>query len=124
MSKNIHQIKREDLGEAKMSLAVEVNKSSVQSATKSVQKQILKHVKIPGFRRDKTPLALVKRYVGADRFNEYVQRELLPKAYYEALEQEDLSPISQVEYDGIEFGKDSFHFKASFSVAPEFKLGE
>jgi len=119
-----HTVAREDLGDAKVKLHVEVPKDVVQSAAKSVKKQIMKHIKIPGFRRDKTPLPLVKQYVGQDRFNEYVQRELLPKVYYEALEQEKISPISEVSYENIQVKKDEFAFDANFSVAPDFKLGD
>tara|TARA_B100000674_G_C37963424_1_gene973273 strand:- start:604 stop:1968 length:1365 start_codon:yes stop_codon:yes gene_type:complete len=119
-----HQVKREDLGEARVQLQVEVPKAVVQAATKSVSKQILKYVKVPGFRRDKTPLPLVKRSVGKERFNEYLQRELLPQTYYEALDQEGVRPISEVEYDAIEFASDSFKFTAKFSIAPEFKVGD
>lgn len=125
MAKNqSHQVKREDLGDARVQLQVEVPKNILQEATKSVSKQILKYIKVPGFRRDKTPLPLVKRSVGKDRFNEYLQRELLPQAYYEALEQEGVRPISEVEYEDIEFASDSFKFTAKFSVAPEFTLGD
>ena len=119
-----HQVKREDLGDARVQLEVEVPKAVVQAATKSVSKQILKYVKVPGFRRDKTPLPLVKRSVGKERFNEYLQRELLPQTYYEALEQEGVRPISEVEYEGIEFASDTFKFIAKFSVAPEFNVGD
>ena len=112
-----HQVKREDLGDARVQLQVEVPKAVVQAATKSVSKQILKYVKVPGFRRDKTPLPLVKRSVGKERFNEYLQRELLPQTYYEALEQEDVRPISEVEYEGIEFASDHLSLLLS-SVLP------
>ena len=111
-----HQVKREDLGDARVQLQVEVPKNVVQAATKSVSKQILKYIKVPGFRRDKTPLPLVKRSVGKERFNEYLQRELLPQTYYEALDQEGVRPISEVEYEGIEFASDSFKFTAKFSI--------
>ena len=119
-----HQVKREDLGDARVQLQVEVPKNVVQAATKSVSKQILKYIKVPGFRRDKTPLPLVKRSVGKERFNEYLQRELLPQTYYEALDQEGVRPISEVEYEGIEFASDSFKFTAKFSIAPEFSVGD
>tara|TARA_Y100000589_G_scaffold304406_1_gene317536 strand:- start:503 stop:1867 length:1365 start_codon:yes stop_codon:yes gene_type:complete len=119
-----HQVIREDLGDARVQLQVEVPKTVVQAATKSVSKQILKYIKVPGFRRDKTPLPLVKRSVGKERFNEYLQRELLPQSYYEALDQEGVRPISEVEYDAIEFASDSFKFTAKFSIAPEFKVGD
>lgn len=123
-SENNHAVTREDLGDSKVKLSVEISKTRVQTASKSVQKQVLKHIKVPGFRRDKTPLPLVKKTVGADRFNHMVQRELLPQVYYEALEQENVSPISEVEYEDIALSSDKLTFNASFSVAPEFKLGE
>ncbi|PCJ19850.1 MAG: trigger factor [Candidatus Cloacimonadota bacterium] len=121
-SENNHSVTREDLGDSKIKLSVEISKIRVQAANKAVQKQVLKHIKVPGFRRDKTPLPLVKRTVGADRFNQMVQRELLPQVYYEALEQENISPISEVEYEDINLKSDQLNFNASFSVAPDFKL--
>ncbi|MCJ8344105.1 trigger factor [bacterium] len=123
-SENNHTVTREDLGDSKVKLSVEISKTRVQTASKSVQKQVLKHIKVPGFRRDKTPLPLVKRTVGADRFNQMVQRELLPQVYYETLDQENISPISEVEYEDIKLSSDKLSFHASFSIAPEFKLGE
>ncbi len=124
-SENKHlSIQQETTEDCKIKLHVEVPKPTVHAACKSVQKQILKHIKIPGFRRDKTPLPLVKRQVGIERFNEYVQRELLPKVYYEALEQEKIQPISEVTYENLSITKDDFVFDALFSIAPEFKLGD
>jgi trigger factor len=117
-------VSKETAEDCKIKLHVAVPKPTVHAAAKLVQKQILKHIKIPGFRRDKTPLPLVKRQVGAERFNEYVQRELLPKVYYEALEQENIQPISEVTYENLSITTDHFIFDALFSVAPEFSLGE
>ena len=119
-----YEIEKTSLEGSKVKLNVKVPKPVVQGAVKSVQKEILKYVKIPGFRRDKTPLALVKRQVGAEQFHKYVQSQLLPKSYYDALEQIEVEPISEVEYGNVEISNDAFTFEANFSVAPEFRLGD
>ncbi|MBT3785414.1 trigger factor [bacterium] len=118
------EIEQTELAGSKIRLEVKIPKSMVHGAFKSVQKEVLKFVKIPGFRRDKTPLALVKRQVGADQFHEYVRSQLLPRAYYDALKQVSLDPISEVKYENVEIGNDKFEFEALFSVAPEFSLGD
>ena len=120
----LYEIEKTSLEGSKVKLNVKVPKPVVQGAFKSVQKEILKYVKIPGFRRDKTPLALVKRQVGTDQFHKYVQSQLLPKSYYDALEQVKVEPISEVEYENVEISNDAFTFEANFSVAPEFRLGD
>jgi len=122
--KKTYEIEKTSLEGAKIKLQVKVPKQVVQGAFKSVQKEILKYVKIPGFRRDKTPLALVKRQVGADQFHQYVRSQLLPRTYYDALKQINMEPISEVQYENVEVGNDKFEFEALFSIAPEFEIGD
>ena len=116
------EIQKENLEGSKIKIAVKASKEVVSSASKSVAKQVLKHIRIPGFRKDKTPLVFVKRHIGAERFDEYVQHELLPKTYYDALEQEGLQPISEVVYAGKKLSDGGFEFEATFAVAPELSL--
>jgi trigger factor len=117
-------VQAETLEDSKIKIQVEVPSTRVQTAEKAVRREVLKHVKIPGFRKDKTPIALVKRHIGAERFEEFVVRELLPQTYYDAVEQEGIRPISEVEYDERELTSNGFKFSAKFAVAPEFTLGD
>jgi len=124
MAKVKLNIVKKELEGSRIQLDVSAPAESVKEASKSVAKQILRHMSIPGFRKDKTPLALVKRQVGADRFMEYVQSELLPFTYYEAVDQEGIQPISEVQYGEKSLTDSEFKFQASFAVAPSFQLGD
>ncbi len=124
MAKVKLNIVKQELEGSRIQLNVSAPAETVKEASKSVAKQILRHMSIPGFRRDKTPLALVKRQVGADRFLEYVQSELLPSTYYEAVDQEGIQPISEVQYGEKSLTDSEFKFQASFAVAPAFQLGD
>jgi len=125
MAKVKLNINRADLEGSRVQLDVNAPVEVVREASKRVAKQVLRHVTVPGFRRDKTPLAMVKRQVGAERFDEYVQAELLPQTYYDAVDQEGIQPISEVQYENRALSPEgAFTFRATFAVAPSFTLGD
>ena len=81
---------------------------------------------IPGFRKGKAPLNMVKA-----RFSGYVQadvlQKLIPTAYDNAIRDEELTPLGEVDiqppYDQLELVEDQgFTFSALVNVKPEIPL--
>ncbi|HNW85925.1 MAG TPA: trigger factor [Candidatus Limiplasma sp.] len=94
----------------------------------AVEKAYLKNrgrINVPGFRKGKAPRKLIERMYGEMIFYDDALELLFPDAYMEAIQKEDLHPVSQPELsvDAINKGED-VAFSCEVFVQPEVKLGE
>lgn len=106
----------------KRTLEIEVPKETVDEEFEAAYQKFRSEAKIPGFRKGKAPMDMVKR-----RFRGAIQREVLetlvPKAYEDAVSETDLSPISLPEVKDIEFKEGTaLKFKAEIEVKPEVEV--
>jgi trigger factor len=102
----------------KRTLEIEVPKETVDEEFASVYKKFQNLSKIPGFRKGKAPMHMVKL-----RFREKIEEEVLetlvPKAYKDAVKETNLSPICLPVVKDIEFEEGTpLRFKAEFEVQP------
>ena len=106
-------------------LTIEVEAEEVAKAEERAVKRIAGRVNIPGFRKGKAPKKIVERHVGMEYVLDETFELVYPKAFQEALEQENLKPVTRPEVDivTLESGKDLV-FKATFTNHPEVELGE
>ncbi|MGH4052093.1 MAG: trigger factor [Clostridium sp.] len=107
----------------KLEITVEAerfNKSLKKSVTKNS-----KTMNIPGFRKGKAPMNIIKKMYGEGVFFEDAINFCCDDTYPEALKEYDISPLDYPKIDIIEIaeGKD-FVYTASVVVIPEVKLGE
>lgn len=108
-----------------LSLTVEVSPSAVEEAYSTVRKELSRYVRIPGFRKGKTPLNVLANHIGRERFQREIERELLPRYYYEAITESGHRPVSAVTYPEKTLVKGKpFVFTAEVAVAPEVKIGD
>ncbi len=103
----------------KRTLEIEVPKETVDSEFETVYNKFQALSKIPGFRKGKAPMNMVKL-----RFQEKIEEEVLetlvPKAYEDAVKENNLSPICLPVVKDIEFKEGSpLKFKAEFEIQPE-----
>jgi len=112
--KNISQVQKE------LKLIVEP-----EQATKdynAILNKVKKHVSLPGFRKGKTPLAMIERNY-ADYIKEEFYNQKIGEYYKEALDEIDINPINQGEALDIKWEKGKelvATFK--FEVMPEIKI--
>ena len=106
----------------KVILDIEVPQEEVQA---EIDKQILQYrskASIPGFRRGKAPLELVKSQF-IDSIKGDVFETLIPRAYDEAIRQENIRPVDQPKLSNVEFEEDKpLKFRAEIEIYPEFEL--
>lgn len=105
-------------------LVIEVDAQSFDEAVNKVYLRQRKNIGIPGFRKGKVPRKMIESMYGAGVFYEDAVKDLYPKAYEEAIEQEKIKPAAYPKIEVTEMGKDGFTFKAIVALKPTVKLGE
>ncbi len=103
-------------------VTIELDPSELDEAKGRAAKKLANQLRIPGFRPGKAPRALVERYVGQESLLEQATRDLLPKAYQNAIKQEDIKPIGDPQFDIT--SKDPFTIVATIPVEPTVELGQ
>ncbi|MFO7951953.1 MAG: trigger factor [Bacillota bacterium] len=115
----------EKVEDNKIKLEIEVDAAEVDSALEKAYRKVVKKVNLPGFRKGKVPRKLLEARFGPEVLHEEALEELVPPAYEKALEEADINPINQPEFDlvQVEEGKPLI-FNAIVEVLPEVDLGE
>lgn len=114
-------VTEDSVSERTLEVVVEANQ--VESAFQKAFKKNLKQFALPGFRKGKVPKAMAERYITDGALVRDVVNDLVPRAFEQAIKEEQLEPISQPDWDLVqnERGKDLV-FKASFMVTPQLKI--
>jgi trigger factor len=104
-------------------LKVEVPVEVVDTAEKKAAAYYAKRVKLPGFRKGKVPLPVIRKKF-SDGIRENVIRELVQESWKTALDQEDLKPIADPQIRDLKFESGiPLTFELSVAVKPELELG-
>jgi len=106
-------------------LEVELEPERFSKALDQAYKKLVKKVVIPGFRRGKAPRPILERHVGKQTLVDEAVETILPEAYFKAVEDTGIEPITQPELElvQVEEGKPVV-FKAKVVVKPEVELGQ
>ena len=111
-----------------VTLEIVVSKDAVRQALGSAVHRVGQRVSVPGFRRGKAPRMILENYVGRETIYDEAIRDVVPKAYAEALRETDLTPLEDPNFEGLEeLDLDSgepLTFRARVTVKPEVKLGD
>ena len=108
-------------------LTVTIEAADIDRRIKKTYKDFGTKYKFPGFRPGHVPRPVIDSHLGKDAVRQQVTEEMLNEAFPLAIDECDLSPISQAKFsdvDGfVEEGKD-FVFSAEFEVKPELELSD
>ena len=103
-------------------LRVEAPVERVQAAERKAASRYAKRVRLPGFRKGKVPLNVIRRRFG-DAIKEAVVQELLQESWKLALEKEDLRPIAEPRIRGLKIEENSpVTFEILVEVKPEVNV--
>jgi trigger factor len=101
---------------------VEVPAERASAAEKKAAAKYAKQAKLPGFRKGKTPEAVIKKKFGA-AIRETVVHELVGDGWKAVLDQEDLKPIAEPLVQDLKFEEgEPLIFEVSVAVKPELDL--
>jgi trigger factor len=85
-------------------------------------RKISRQVRIPGFRPGRAPRALIEQRIGREAIVDEAQREIMDGLYRQALEQEDLTPVSDPSVDVYQ--NEPVGFRVEVQVYPTVDLGD
>jgi len=104
-------------------LELEIPAEEVTKKIDSVAKEFARLASVPGFRRGKAPVSLIRRKFAEDIKGEVLQ-SLVPQHVEKAVAEQKLTPVSQPQVDKLDFNEGQpLKFRAVFEVLPEFELG-
>jgi trigger factor len=113
----------ENLSETRVKLTVEIPFADLEDSIKQAYREISKQVNVPGFRRGKVPPRIIDQRFGRGVILEEVVNKEVPRAYDQAVRDNELRPMGQpeVEVTQIEDGE-LIAFIAEVDVTPVFDL--
>lgn len=110
------------LPESQVRLEIEVDPEQMERSLDKAYRRLVQKIEVPGFRKGKTPRNMLERHVGRDRLVREAIDILIPEAYNQAIEDEDIEAIAQPD---IELVKDEpLSFKATVAIRPDVDLGD
>ena len=107
----------------KLEVTVEAEKFN-EAMKKSYKKNVSKF-NIPGFRKGKAPINIIKKYYGEGVLFEDAIEYCCDDSYPVALAENNISPVDYPKVDIIQIGEGKdFIYSATVTVKPEVELGE
>jgi trigger factor len=115
----------ETLNPTRVKLTVEVPFEELKPSLDAAYKKIAQQITVPGFRKGKVPAPVIDQRVGREYVLGEAVNEALPALYVQALQDNNITPLSQPELDlsELEDGAD-LNFTAELDVKPEITLPE
>lgn len=117
------KVERIEQNVVKLEITVEGKKFN-EALNKSYAKNAKKY-NIPGFRKGKAPMAVIKRYFGEGVLYEDAINFACEDTYPEAIKENNIRPVDYPKIDIVQIGEDQdFIYTAEVIVYPEVELGE
>jgi trigger factor len=118
------QAQVEELGDSKVRLTVEVPGADVKHAVDHAASDLAETVKIPGFRKGKVPLTVLKQRIGKDRLYAEAVESHIGGWFWNAAAETRIRPVEQPEfgYDLPDGDGSDWRFTATVAVQPKPEL--
>ncbi|MBO7683209.1 MAG: trigger factor [Kiritimatiellae bacterium] len=110
-----------DLGKCQVQLTVELDAEEAKAAVKAVEKVFVREAQMPGFRKGKVPIDLIRKEF-ASGLKEETERELFRRHYDDAVKAEGLDEVAPVSVSDVTCGAAGGGFTAVVEVRPKFNL--
>lgn len=119
------EAKMEKIEKNLIKLEIKVDAKEFDGAIKKAYNKNVKSFNVPGFRKGKVPMNIVKQYYGIGVLLEDAINFAIDGSYAKALEENNILPVDYPQVDIVvaEEGKD-FVYTAEVTVYPEVELGE
>ena len=102
-------------------LTVTLDADEVGAAVKDVERVFMREAQIPGFRKGKVPIQIIRKEF-ASGLKEETERSLIRKYYADAVKAEGLEEVALAGAKDISYDANGGAFTAIVEVKPKFKL--
>ena len=116
------KVTSQPLEDRQVELNVEMEADELDKYMVKAYQKLVGRVRVPGFRKGKTPRTILEKHIGRDAFLQEAIEYFVPEAYKKAVEEQNIVPIAQPEIEIIE--TEPITFKAIVALEPEIKLGD
>ena len=116
------KVSTEPMENSQVALNVEMEAPEADKYLEKAYNRLVGKVSIPGFRKGKTPRAILERHIGKDALLQEALELLVPEVYEEALESQDIDAIAQPQIEIVQ--TEPVIFKAIVPLRPTIKLGD
>lgn len=104
---------------------VKVEAAKFNEALTKAYKKNAKHFNVPGFRKGKVPMNVVKKYYGVEVLLEDAINYAIEGSYPEVLSENNIIPVDYPQIDVVEAGEGKdLVYTAEVTVYPEVELGQ
>ena len=118
------KVEIQELDPCKRQLVVEAPEEEVRAAWTAACGRVQRDARLPGFRRGKVPLTLVRSRFG-DEVRQAVAEALIPAVYRRAVDEAQLRPVEDPEFRELELQEGRpLRFTAVVEIKPAIVLGE
>ena len=109
----------------KAEIQLGIAKTALDEQVKVVYKKEVVNMTVPGFRKGKAPLSMLKKMYGESIFVDEALNDLLPTAYEEAYKEANIEAVSAPTFDIVSMDQDGVVvLKAVVDLKPVPKIGE
>jgi trigger factor len=113
-------------GPTRRTLSFSIERATLDAEIERRVQSLAQRAQFKGFRPGHTPIALVRKAYGKD-VSEEARRQLMSRAFEEAIREHKLHPVGEPELNLQKFeddGKSPFTFELAVEVVPDFELKE
>jgi trigger factor len=116
------KVSTERIPESQVVLEIEVEPERLERSLERAYRRLAQKTEVPGFRKGKTPRHMLERYLGRDAVVQEALGMLIPEAYKQAIEEENIDPIDYPNVEVVQ--QEPLIFKATVAVRPSVDLGD
>ena len=109
------------LEKCRVELEVLLEADETKAIVRDVEKVFLREAQIPGFRKGRVPVEIVRRQF-ADGLKQETERAIFQRNYADAVKAEKLEEVALADVQEMKYDDGGASFKAIVEVKPEFKL--
>jgi len=110
-----------NLDKCQVKLTVTLGAEEIGGIVKDVEKAFLKEAQLPGFRKGKVPLQVIRKEF-AEGLKQEIQRAMFQKNYAEAVKAEEIDEVALADVQDLKYDEKGGSFTAIVEAKPKFKL--
>jgi trigger factor len=110
------------LSDSQVLLEIEADPEQMERSLDKAHRRLAQRVEVPGFRKGKVPANMLERHVGRARIVQEALDILIPEAYNQALEEQDVDAIDQPSIELV--NAEPLSFKATVPIRPTIDIGD